>query len=163
MRTLLICLLSLGLTWAMQAQTGASSDAITGIKAKWKGLAYQKAFLMDTEGNTVKRKAVPLGSVLILAISDVEGLSAKDGHEFMGAEVEVFEGGKKGKRIFHIADFYDEDTEGYPLGSMKIYAGGAPIAASDYQVGKNYLLRVRFFDKIGTGRITTEVNFRVTN
>jgi len=92
-----------------------------------------------------------------LVLGKVEGFKIKNGNAFPGMRVLVIS--ESGDTVMLRKDLYQLDTDGINYDSLDLKAGIS--ITSEYSSGNSYTIIVDVWDKKGSGRLTSQMNFNV--
>lgn len=124
-----------------------------------KGLTATNDYLTVDNVKSTEKEFV-IGSQLIYFLKGVGGFTIKNDRVLVGASLTVVDQAN-GAVVLQYDDLFAESTDGYSPQDASILNFtldiGSPMAA-----GKNYTWSLRVWDKRGTGELTAEMHFLVT-
>ena len=133
---------------------GTKTDALTGLKTSYKGLAVDDSYLV-LDGAKLTAKDVPLGSEVVMVFTGVENFTSEEGMTFPGASMLVT--GPEGEVLLEMDDLFSRYDS---TGVSKEDAATLSLSLSfgDPMVkGEAYTWESRIWDKKGDGEIKATV------
>ncbi|MES2766938.1 MAG: tetratricopeptide repeat protein [Bacteroidota bacterium] len=132
-------------------------DPFTGAVFISKGLSYDKfEFKPEDEVGYITGPRIGKDQSFDVKILEPQGFCADgDGNVFVGIGLILYD--ENQTELANIADIYAEKNEGLPAEFLKSLT--ATLSFTQLETGKNYLVKVRFFDKRGTGELFVEMPF----
>lgn len=139
-------------------QFGTRVDRLSGLLITNHGLSY-RSIGVYMGGVKFRGKEVGYGKEMTLHLSGVKGFVQVGEQVFPGSSLDVFD--EKGNAVFSQKDLFSRYTL---LGADRTRAAEILInltVGRPMEPGREYLCRVRIWDKRGNGEIVCEKKFRV--
>jgi tetratricopeptide (TPR) repeat protein len=132
-------------------------DPFTGAVFISKGLHYDKFEIEPKEGvGTITGARLGKDDSFVLKLLEPENFCADgDGNVLFGLGFSLYD--DAGASLGEVADLYAEQDNGLPSEFLKSLS--ATLSFEQLEIAKNYLLKVRFFDKRGNGEVLVEMPF----
>jgi hypothetical protein len=129
------------------------------IQLKWNGLTSTNDYL-KVDNVISKETEFVIGSQITYLLEGVGGFSIKDDRALFGASMTVIDQAN-GAMVLQYDDLFAERVEGYSKQDASVLNFTLDIG-SPMKVGSNYTWSIRVWDKRGTGELTAEMPFLVT-
>jgi hypothetical protein len=122
---------------------GVRKDLATGLSASYNGLTLSDIYLV-MDSARAKSNKIPLGKKLVVEAQGVDFFAVEQGKVFPGCSIVLLD--KAGKELLNIADAF-EHLNGGTNASEATVLDATLNTGEPMEVGKTYILKVRFFDK----------------
>ena len=126
------------------------------LKVESNGLSIDDAYL-SAYGQRFSSDQLQFQTKVNLNLDGVKGYSIKDDQVFIGCSMQVFD--KNGVAILSEDDLFPGEN-----GLERKSAGNlffTLIVGTPMQLGESYVWKVKVWDKIGSGEVKTELNFKI--
>jgi len=153
----LVALLAI-LAFSCGTRFGTRVDRLSGLLITNHGLSY-RSIGVYMEGVKLRGREVGYGKEMALHLAGVNGFIQVGEQVFPGASLHVFD--EKGNSVFSQNDLFSRYTL---LGADRTRAEDILITLTvgrPMEAGREYLWRVRIWDKRGSGEIVCEKKFKV--
>jgi len=137
---------------------GYNKDFMTGLEVSYKGLSSEEIFL-TANGRKLSTNEVGLNTDLVCFFQGVRGYQLNDNLAYIGASMILTD--SDGNELLNEADLFsyydDEGLTPEDLSSLSLsLTTGSPM-----EVGEEYNLQMKIWDKKGTGEINASVSLKI--